>query len=273
MPVDPTPEPVAIGNDEISEEYLRLTGVVYKLADNEDRKATRKALDELQAFAKKHADSKVERERQFAEQAESVVKSTMRDMDDDEPTRPDPKKGHVWLVFFAGFKDGSSTSNGVKLIVSAASPPGTPRKSIGQIFCKRNRWTTYAVNLSQFAGKKTELQFTVDPRDGNTGFDWFCWGEPQVAIVTAGGDAGTPVQTSVLDLVDHFPMAVKARKSGDNDLALGDGGTVQQFAGPADDRLLSVSGVKRRGVYMHPAWEHGHKEPVFYRWVMDVPAR
>jgi hypothetical protein len=181
-------------------------------------------------------------------------------------TKPDPKVGPLWLTFSSGFDPKAGKSSGVRLRLQAWEPGSRERATLLEASVRPQKaWREHAVNLSAYAGRKIVLRFSVGP-GVDTRHDWFQWGAPQV-VRLAGGR-----RKVLLDLAAIFEGSRKGVLGWPyGELApLGGGAILRLHRAGEKDKGLAVGGVRKPGVFMHPAWKDGRREPVFLQWTLDL---
>ncbi|MFW6157792.1 MAG: glycosyl hydrolase family 28 protein [Planctomycetota bacterium] len=181
-------------------------------------------------------------------------------------TKPDPKAGPLWLEFASGFHPKAGGSGGVRIRVQAWEEGKGERSRLLEVNVKPGRtWREHAVNLSGYAGKKTVVRFTVGPgRD--TKYDWFQWGAPRVSRLT---DKGKAVLLDTEDLCERSQRGVVGWPYGELG-PLANGALARPHIEKDKKNGLVVGDVPKPGLFIHPAWKDGHREPVYVQWTVDL---
>jgi hypothetical protein len=180
--------------------------------------------------------------------------------------KPDPKLGPVWLTFSSGFDPKAGQSSGVRIRVQAWEDGKKDTRTLFETDETPQRtWRDHAVNLSDLAGRKGGVRVSVAPgRD--TKYDWFLLGKPRVVRLTGN-------ETKVL--LDTEAICTQARRGvinwPDGELApLANAAVARPHVGEDRKKWLTVGGVRKPGVFFHPAWKGGHREPVYLQWTVDL---
>jgi hypothetical protein len=182
--------------------------------------------------------------------------------------KPDPKAGRLWLTFGTGFHAKARQSSGVRIHVEAWEKGGKEHSTllVAHITPQR-KWSEHAVSLSDFAGKMAVIRFSVAPgRDSR--YDWFLWGAPQLVRLV-----GKKPQV----LLDTDAIYARSKKGlvgwpyGEL-MPLANGAVARLHGSKERKNWLDVGGVRKPGVFFHPAWRGGHREPVYVQWTVDLPA-
>lgn len=184
--------------------------------------------------------------------------------------KPDPAKGPLWFKFCAGLRDGVKGGDGVELQIEAYEN-GNRRKSrlLFRESIKKLGWNDYAVNLSEFKGRKVVLRFVVSPKL-NTKYDWFCFGQPEVVDVR---ESKMPRELMGLEeLTEGIQKGILAYPYGDPQ-PLANGASVDVQAGEEKKKWLKSGAVSKPGIFIHPAWKGNHSEPAFFEFNIDLNER
>jgi len=181
--------------------------------------------------------------------------------------KPDAKAGPLWLTFGSGFAPGADASDGVRLSVRVWTE-GADRHDtlLDTIVTPSQAWREHAVNLSSYAGRKARIRFTADP-GLTTSYDWFQWGDPRVLRL---GPNGTETLLDVEGLFGRSTRGVAGWPYGEIQPLAG-GAQAELRAGKDASRRLDVGGIRKPGIFLHPAWQDGRHDPVFVQWTMDLP--
>jgi hypothetical protein len=182
--------------------------------------------------------------------------------------KPDPKLGPVWLTFASGFHPDAGGSTGVRILVEAWRAGQKERTTLLTANVTPQReWRNHAVNLSNFAGEKLAIRFSVAPgRD--TKYDWFHWGAPRIVRLT---DDGQRVLLDTDEIAKQATKGVVGWPYGELG-PLANGAVARSHLGGDQKNWLTIGGVRRPGLFIHPAWKDGHREPVYVQWTVDLTA-
>jgi hypothetical protein len=186
-----------------------------------------------------------------------------------EYQQPDAKAGPLWLTFASGFHPEAGASDGIVLRVEAweAGHHENPATLLNAHIKPGKNWRSHAVNLADFAGKKAVIRVTVDPGRA-TNYDWFQWGEPQVLRLT---DEKPQIILDTDALFEQSKRGTIGWPYG-HPGPLANGAEARLHAAAGDrDQWLAVGGVRKPGVFFHPAWK-GAQNPVFLQWTVDLGA-